>query len=328
MPNRLLVYHLGYWSGVREGRGVHLVGHQLLGKFFGIVFARTENPELAHVVTVSVFCTATAADRALQLARTRGQLGIWLTLENTLRFPQHNHYHLSAAGLVIGLRKDIAVPNYVRLLWWVIQFAQFPQNGSCKPTLPKALMDNEPRPEEWAARKGGHVILIARHAAYPRSDLFKAINASRILSPVAAPSKAFNNMQWPGKVSKHALVRQYRFIIAPENSVEGGYVSEKVKDALLAGAVPIYWGGEHPPAPDIFNPKRILVFNGTNMAEIVSRMESLVLDAEARKAFFAEHVLMPSAEEAVQTMCTTFVERFASAWDAARGPACDQQLLL
>ena len=55
----------------------------------------------------------------------------------------------------------------------------------------------------------------------------------------------FNNCKLEkdsGQDSKMELYRQYKFVIAFENSRANDYVTEKFYDPLLAGAVPIYLG--------------------------------------------------------------------------------------
>jgi len=48
---------------------------------------------------------------------------------------------------------------------------------------------------------------------------------------------------WKGEIpDKLAVLKQYRFAIAYENSIETGYITEKLWDCLIAGVVPIYWG--------------------------------------------------------------------------------------
>jgi hypothetical protein len=46
----------------------------------------------------------------------------------------------------------------------------------------------------------------------------------------------------PNKKSKHLTLKDYRFCIAYENSIEPDYVSEKLFDSFFAGCVPIYLG--------------------------------------------------------------------------------------
>jgi hypothetical protein len=42
---------------------------------------------------------------------------------------------------------------------------------------------------------------------------------------------------------KMAVMRRYTFALVFENTDHAGYVSEKILDALRAGAIPLYWGG-------------------------------------------------------------------------------------
>jgi alpha(1,3/1,4) fucosyltransferase len=48
---------------------------------------------------------------------------------------------------------------------------------------------------------------------------------------------------WKGAIpDKMAVLKNYRFAIAYENSTESGYVTEKIWDCFAAGVVPVYWG--------------------------------------------------------------------------------------
>ena len=63
--------------------------------------------------------------------------------------------------------------------------------------------------------------------------------------PIDSYGKLFNNCkleQDSGQDSKMELYKQYKFVIAFENSCATDYVTEKFYDPLLAGAVPIYLG--------------------------------------------------------------------------------------
>lgn len=48
---------------------------------------------------------------------------------------------------------------------------------------------------------------------------------------------------WRGEIpDKMEVLKQYRFAFAYENSVESGYITEKLWDCFAAGVVPVYWG--------------------------------------------------------------------------------------
>jgi hypothetical protein len=53
-----------------------------------------------------------------------------------------------------------------------------------------------------------------------------------------------------------ALYGTYRFVVCFENAASRGYVTEKVVNAMLAGAIPIYWGA--PDAAAYFNPRAMV----------------------------------------------------------------------
>lgn len=58
--------------------------------------------------------------------------------------------------------------------------------------------------------------------------------------------RLYNNRTMKGEdkgwESKIALYRQYKFVLAFENSILDDYVTEKLYDPLIAGVVPIYFG--------------------------------------------------------------------------------------
>lgn len=59
------------------------------------------------------------------------------------------------------------------------------------------------------------------------------------------PNKPYRCWRGVTQLAKHDLCQQYRFVAAIENyQGDRGYVSEKIFDALFAGAVPVYLGDE------------------------------------------------------------------------------------
>ena len=77
--------------------------------------------------------------------------------------------------------------------------------------------------------------------------------------------------------------RPYKFVIAGENSRAPGYVTEKIVSAMLAGAIPVYWG-----APDVarhFNPRS---FVDASRPGFVAEIERLDRDPVAYAAMLAQ----------------------------------------
>jgi hypothetical protein len=87
--------------------------------------------------------------------------------------------------------------------------------------------------------------IYATEVAY-REAFFRALSQYK---PVDSPGASMNNMPGidpvPGQRDwnvKIEFLRQYKFVIAFENSSRAGYNTEKLTHAIQADCVPIYWG--------------------------------------------------------------------------------------
>ena len=126
------------------------------------------------------------------------------------------------------------------------------------------------------------------------------------------PMGLYQTMLWPPDIPNSAegklqLLRRYRFSICPENNVAPGYVTEKLADVHVAGAVPLYWG-DLESFPEVFNPARVLRwddFDPDPGAALRKRILELESDAVARAAFFAQPVLRPGAQAWVHAQCAS-----------------------
>lgn len=85
--------------------------------------------------------------------------------------------------------------------------------------------------------------------------------------PVDAPGRSLNNMSGIDPVSgpydwqktKVEFLRNYKFVIAFENSSRPGYNTEKLTHPVQANCLPIYWGD--PEIVRVYNPKRFVYAN-------------------------------------------------------------------
>lgn len=94
-----------------------------------------------------------------------------------------------------------------------------------------------------------------------RSMLVENLEALPELSRVDTPSALHKN--WPSVeaqgLTNVQFLSKYLFVVAPENSLAPGYVTEKLMAVALSGAIPIYAGSEIPPEPSIFNKQRMIL---------------------------------------------------------------------
>lgn len=105
---------------------------------------------------------------------------------------------------------------------------------------------------------------------------------------------------------KIEYLKQFRFNLCPENSDNKGYVTEKIFDSIKAGCIPIYWGSENKPEPDILNQNRILFLElGGDNNEVLSKIKQLNEDEFA----YCEFVEQPIFNENAPEMIYAYFER-------------------
>lgn len=112
---------------------------------------------------------------------------------------------------------------------------------------------------------------------------------------VDAPGRVMNNMPGFGsgrdnadwRREKIAFLRDYKFVIAFENSSYPGYTTEKLTDPMLARGVPIYWG--NPLVHMDFNPRSFVnAHEHDSLDAVVQRVIELDRDDELYDAVLRE----------------------------------------
>ena len=115
--------------------------------------------------------------------------------------------------------------------------------------------------------------------------------------PVHAPGQLFNNAQGvvPGstpnwRVSVIDYTRDFKFAIAFENQSVAHYVSEKMLNALQAGALPIYWGA--PNIADYINPKAFInCHDFTSFEEVLAHVKKVDQDEALYRSYMNAPIL-------------------------------------
>lgn len=120
--------------------------------------------------------------------------------------------------------------------------------------------------------------------------------------PISYPSDFRHNdddMRGKFKDDKIAYLQQFRFNLCPENSNNRGYVTEKIFQAIQAGCIPIYWGNEGYPEPDILNPKAIVYLDKDQPEEGLALLKKLYEDPKAYEEFASQPRFLPGAAEKI-----------------------------
>ncbi len=100
--------------------------------------------------------------------------------------------------------------------------------------------------------------------------------------------------------NKAEFLKQYKFYICPENASVEGYVTEKVFHSIGSGCIPIYWGSNGNPEPDVLNHDSILFWNpdGDNTA-LLKQIEELHTNDNLYRDFFSQPRLKADAWQVV-----------------------------
>lgn len=127
---------------------------------------------------------------------------------------------------------------------------------------------------------------------YRSTDKFriKFINELNKYKKVDMGGKFMNNIGGPVK-NKIKFLSSYKFSISMENSEGQGYVSEKILDSLLAGTIPIYYGGYM--IDEFINPKTfILIKNEKDLKKKIEYIKKLDNDEKLYKNILREKLFI------------------------------------
>jgi hypothetical protein len=118
-----------------------------------------------------------------------------------------------------------------------------------------------------------------------RNQLYQMLNKRK---KVDANGKLFNttDVLLPREHDKYIdALSEYKFVISCENSSFAGYNTEKIVHALMAGAVPLYWGD--PTISSVWNPECFINLHSVNRkicVEAISSDGDAIFEEFKRKA--------------------------------------------
>ncbi len=124
----------------------------------------------------------------------------------------------------------------------------------------------------WNSKTKFCCMVVSNGLAKKRIDFFHALSKYK---KVDSGGRYLNNVGGPVD-DKMSFIRDYKFVIAFENSSSPGYTTEKILEPMLAGSIPVYWG--NPLIGEDFNDKSFLNYDdlgsGEQLIESMLAMES------------------------------------------------------
>lgn len=218
-------------------------------------------------------------------------------------FAPYLHNLLDHNAIDISLGFDYTDnPRYLRFPLWLLEM--FPANATADDI--KAICDRLSHQQWDAVTRTRFCALVSGNrgpddpGAQRRTRIVESLNtiasvdcAGRLLHNTDELKDRFND-------NKAEFLKQYKFYICPENASVEGYVTEKVFHAIGSGCIPIYWGSNNNPEPDVLNHDAILFWNpdGDN-STLLRQIAELQNNPDLYREFYEQPRLKPDAWQRV-----------------------------
>lgn len=183
--------------------------------------------------------------------------------------------------------------NIFRFPYWLTCFIDPSENGNRLYT-PERFIE---RIESW---KGGDwsnrscfCSLVCRHDSHGNGAGLRGrlVAALSKLGDVECAGKWRNNTNRLVDVFQDDLLNYLtdcKFNICVENSDSPGYVTEKIWQAFISGAIPIYWGDSNCPEQDILTGNGIVFVDPDNVETSLVLVERIMTDEDFRREWVSK----------------------------------------
>ena len=178
-------------------------------------------------------------------------------------------------------------PSYVPTAYFPFYAASFFHRNN---HTPDALIKPTPPGKYVTLSKHRFCAYMYRYDLPHRTQICEALNKYKPVSILGKSKNQTTNIKPIGGNPYDDAVEIYKpfkFVICAENHALPGYITEKIINAMLAGAIPIYWG-----APDVvkhFNPKSFIrVQEEKSLDDLVQKVKKIDTNPELYQQMLAE----------------------------------------
>jgi len=241
------------------------------------------------------------------IKKDKSKIKIFFTGENLHRnefgfsFQNYSGY-LQNKHLDLSLAFDyLESDSYLRFPLWILYFVNPKETDSASI---RKLCDRFSNPSTQNIDFRRFCSLVSGHDPNGlRKDIYDSLIGIDEISCGGRFLNNTNELKQDFGNNKQLYLEQFKFNICPENSNASGYVTEKIMEAVYSGAIPIYWGSDNNPEPEILNKDAIVFWNkaGDN-TEVIEFIRSLHENPQLYKEFYEQPRLMPEAPEIISGM--------------------------
>jgi hypothetical protein len=230
--------------------------------------------------------------QAIKLSKSH--IKLFHTGENVDRYREYKDHCRNIADIAIGFDyKDEA--SYQRFPYWLEPFfSPETDHRIIRDTVANFVNKDICRDED----KKFTSLVCSHDDGKIRTILFNSLSK---IDQVASAGKYLNNtsaLREDFGDNKELFIGHYKFNICPENSNREGYVTEKVFQAIKSNTIPIYWGSNNNPEPDVLNKDAILFYNGPeSLPGLNKQIEELYRNPKLYQEFLNQPRFQPNAAE-------------------------------
>jgi len=191
--------------------------------------------------------------------------------------------------------EHINAPNYLRFPLW-IQYLTDPKSKDPGQELVDALSHDR------FIDKSHFATLVASHDHRGNGRGLRAacfhqlqtegevLSGGGLLKNTELLQSAFDN-------DANRFIGSSMFNIALENSNQKGYCTEKIFRPLRMNTIPIYWGDEMNPEPEVLSPDCFIPFDPAQPELMLKEVQKLKANDSLRKAFLKQPKTTPHARD-------------------------------
>jgi hypothetical protein len=264
-------------------------------KIWHYLYVTEHFPELLNEDNSLLIGSVFGPKRAIAKSKSRKKM--FYTGENVMRFPEYKDQCRNMVDIAVGF-DYLDDERYQRFPIW-LEYFFYPKMDS------KGIRE---RLEQFVikdicaddARK--FASLVSSHdKGNIRTVLFNSLSkiervdsGGRYLNNTADLKEKFND-------DKTRFIGHYKFNICPENSDRPGYVTEKLFEAIKSNTIPVYWGSNNNPEPEVLNKEAILFYEGADsLPGLNKQIEELHNNPRLFREFLEQPRFKPHAAEYVE----------------------------
>lgn len=237
--------------------------------------------------------------KELEMIRPYQGLRILYVAEPLLNLPM-----CSIAGQIYRQKKYNAVIGCISNRGDTHNWVKYPIYRYCAKFTKDSFTETNARVASIDIKPKAFCTLINRHDwGNTRTPIYERLSK---IGAIACPGKLFNNCsnEELNRIGNVEYIKKFWFNICSENfgNDHPGYVTEKLMNACLGGAIPIYYGELDEIDQRIFNMDRILFLNQDNTDAIAERVKSLCENSDELVKFYQQPVFCEGAYEEMLAM--------------------------